>query len=54
MLAAMMMFKFNGPVKTEGAVAVACSAFVRPRLQSTPLKVQMKWTKKNASTASGK
>jgi hypothetical protein len=24
-LAAMMMFKFHGPVKTEGAVAVACS-----------------------------
>jgi len=24
-LAARMMFKFHGPVKTEGAVAVACS-----------------------------
>ena len=23
-LVAMMMFKFHGPVKTEGAVAVAC------------------------------
>jgi hypothetical protein len=29
MLAAMMMLKFHGPVKTEWAVAVACSDFVR-------------------------
>jgi hypothetical protein len=28
MLAAMMMFKFHGSVKTEWAVAVACSDFV--------------------------
>jgi hypothetical protein len=26
----MRMFEFHGPVKTEGAVAVACSDFVRP------------------------
>jgi hypothetical protein len=26
----MMMFKFHGSVKTQGAAAVACSAFVRP------------------------
>jgi hypothetical protein len=31
-LAAMMMFKFHGRAKTEGAVAVARSDFVRPRL----------------------
>src|SRR3974390_1189437 len=28
-LAAMMISEFHGPVKTEGAVAVACSDFVR-------------------------
>ena len=46
-LAARMMFKFHGPVKTEGAVAVACSDLLAPRSIRTNLKPEEKQKSSN-------